>query len=236
MKKCVLYIIMVLTCVSCYVAGYDPEYVFGPRNLESHAFSTLNSNLGDANKIFCLLQSADRYLAYEGKDRDLQWFAAYGRASKSGNRIVCRYGSSNLTVDTNGKTFSEPGAVYKVTGERELVYRCISETSWIVESKYIESELEITSSEPLRLEYAWKGSGAETGDKDESLQAEYSYDINFCWNYKDNPLDYTLSVYRYSDVISRGSFHYSVERAGKQIDWLNSIFDGRNTNTTTSRD
>lgn len=227
---------MVLTCVSCYVAGTGPDSLFGSRKLESHAFNTLNGNLGEANRVFGLLQCADRYLAYEGADRDLQWFSFYVRARREGDNIVCTYGSSTMKVNTNGKTFSEPGAVYKVSGERGLVFHCISETSWIVESKYIESELEITSSEPLRMEYSWKGGGTEISVRDETLRAEYTYDISFFWDYKDNPISYHISSYRYTNMISTGSFHYSVEHDGRQIDWLNSTFSGDSTNTTTSRD
>lgn len=235
MKKGVLYIIMVLTCVSCYVAGYDADYLYSSRKLEDHALGTLNNNLCKANKVFCLLQCADMYLAYDGEDRDLQWFAEYVYASREGNRIVCKYGSSTMTVYTNGKTFSEPGAIYKVGGDDGLVFQCISETAWIVESRYMQAELEITSSEILRLEYTWKGSGTEPGVNDDKLIAKYNFDIGFYWYYRNNPVDLYISWLQSKDMISSGRFHYTVEHDGKEIDWLDCTLTGRNISMTTSR-
>lgn len=231
MKKIALFILTAVCCLSCELNGGKTDYYFGSQYLLDYGFNTLNLNLGEANRMFGIMQCADKFLSYKESDRALQWFSKYVYATEQNGIIKIKSAAGEMIVITNGLGFNTPGAVYEVDG---YIFCCTSEGVWSVENKNMSSDLEIMASEPVGLLYRWTGTGNDTG-KSKETRADYDFDIIFNWDYSVNPATQDYTKYSNYDGI-RGFYNLSISRNGEEVDWVHCNFMGSNTTTRTSRD
>lgn len=234
MKKFFFYLLLLAACVSCKISSHT---VRPASDLSYYASQLMNENEGQAHACFFLIQCAQRYLNYDGPDRELQWFSRYVSASQAVNVITIRlneiYGmEKTISVHTNSLPFDTPGAVYEI---HDFTFTCVSNEDnplWIVKGKYFSSQLEITASDILGIEYKLNGYGS---DKSSTQGLVSDYDFNFLYNWRFATGVTSFYNFMAENLVS-GNYHVSIRQNGNEIDWVKASLSSNSSNITTSRD
>lgn len=234
MKKVFIYFVLLAACVSCKISSHT---VRPASNLSDYASRLIMENEGQANACFFLIQCAQRYLNYDGPDRELQWFSRYVSASQAVNVITIKLNELNgmgqtVSVHTNSLPFDTPGAVYEI---HDFTFTCVSNEDnplWIVKGKNFSSQLEITASDILGIEYKLNGYGS---DKSSTQGLVSDYDFNFLYNWKFSVGVTSLYDFTHENLLS-GNYQVSIKQNGKEIDWVKASLSSSSSNITTSRD
>lgn len=234
MKRIALYIAIALACVSCRIEK--------GRTISSYDFITysdylLEGGLGAAHDYFKAIQCAEMYIDYEGADRDLQWFSRYLSAEMVNEVMVIKLknrsilSQKEIRVKTNRKPFFESGAIYTVDGFTFICKSNDGMTVWTVSCEGMASEVAVSKSEILGLEYTWTGQGTDRG-LDKELTSKFEFSLKYRWNYADEAYSYS---YSYENGAQEGYYKVDFFRGGSQIDWVKAEYKKGEVTINTSR-
>lgn len=113
MKKIFAIFAAVICLASCRMTG--PSLGAARTKDDLIEFSRIVSDgVSQPYSLFKQLYCVHLYMNYSGPDREIQWFARYGKCYINGNEI--KTDINNYLIRTNGLKFMEDGAVHSVAG------------------------------------------------------------------------------------------------------------------------
>lgn len=139
MKKIFAIICALTLVVSCKIDGSDGSMNATPDGIVALAIDD-SWAVDYPFEYFQQLYCVHLYRTYVGEDRDLMWFAGWGKCYESIKEIKTEYG--NRRIITNGLAFTQEGAVYSVDNFDFTCFYDDGEPAWRVTVRNTPSEYE----------------------------------------------------------------------------------------------
>lgn len=235
MKKIFAIICALTLVVSCKIDGSDGSMNATPDGIVAFAIDdswAVDYPFEYFRQLFCV----HLYRTYVGADRDLQWFAEWGKCYESSKEIKTEYG--NRRIITNGLAFTQEGAVYSMENFDFTCFYEDGEPAWKVTVRNTPSEYEadivftIRELEATSMLLGISGMALQRDydrDAKEYSRADYvCYDLDIVrpWSFANKDYQHRSCLFPKGDKpvgIVRFSIHYG--DLG-ETDWAEGTFAG----------